>query len=384
MEELEDIYYPNNDYTTGDFYLDNFLEEESSNFNSVNTTEPEVEDLEDEDAEFDFSNELLYDLLNSEDYTELVDSYGAEGILQAGRNKVGNVHADITKLESGGRYDAFNKAGGGSGAVGKYQFRWNIWKDDIQRETGIDNIQDFLRNPEAQESFYNDYYVPKKVMPWVSQTKRHLNTNISNDQLIKLYHFRGPQGALNYLKGNVGNRPEEYNMSISGYTGIRPGSYLKNGGWVYAQLGTLNTAAAERNVNSYSSNFMPVNPPDDITSSVFQVKNLNLGAPTVAQNPILEDIEKKQNSQNSNLDKIGSIAANVAGGIQTGMGIATSIKDAKGKGISNALSGVSAIANTRLQREREQADLQNLYETLQTTYNDQVTDDLGQTRNIWT
>jgi hypothetical protein len=128
--------------------------------------------------------------------------------------------SDIVANESGGDYRALNLRGGGAGAVGKYQFRWNIWKDKIAATTGIKNREDFRNNPKAQEAFFNNYYIPNEVEPGISRIRKSTNTKLDNDKLFKLYHFRGEQGAIDYLNGKTGDKPESYNMSISRYTGI--------------------------------------------------------------------------------------------------------------------------------------------------------------------
>ena len=51
--------------------------------------------------------------------------------------------------------------------------------------------------------------------------ERRYKTGLPVDKLEKLVHFRGKQGAEDYLQGVVSDKPESYNMSISGYTGIK-------------------------------------------------------------------------------------------------------------------------------------------------------------------
>lgn len=131
-----------------------------------------------------------------------------------------NVTDAIVGLESGGNYKAFNPDGGGSGAVGKYQFRWDIWKDKIQKQTGVKSKEEFLNNPELQDAFYNNYYIPKEAIPAINRIKASTGVELDDNKLMKLYHFRGEQGAKDYLRGKVADKAESYNMSISKYTGI--------------------------------------------------------------------------------------------------------------------------------------------------------------------
>lgn len=131
---------------------------------------------------------------------------------------------DIVANESGGNYRAVNP---NSSAAGKYQFLWNTWKDKIKKVTGVNSKQEFLNNPDAQDSFYNDYYVPNELMPAVTRLKRR-GANLSTDQLAKLVHFRGEQGASDYLQGKIGDKPEAYNSSISKYIGKGQVGYMNS------------------------------------------------------------------------------------------------------------------------------------------------------------
>lgn len=123
----------------------------------------------------------------------------------------------LAAVESnGGNYKAFNPKGGGEGAVGKYQFRWNLWKDSIAKTTGIKDKNDFLNNPAAQEQFY-DYYERTTLQPQLRQIKRQFpDTNYDDIQLMKLLHFQGLKGVQNFLSGGS-NKPQSFNLSISDY-----------------------------------------------------------------------------------------------------------------------------------------------------------------------
>lgn len=132
--------------------------------------------------------------------------------------------SNIIQKESGGNYKAFNPAGGGEGAVGKYQFRWTLYKDKIRNFAGNKNLtkEQFMNSPELQDAFYEQYWIPNEIQPSIQKLKRNgLGKNLSDEQLASLVHFRGIQGAADYLTGKVGDKPESYNMSISKYIGSK-------------------------------------------------------------------------------------------------------------------------------------------------------------------
>lgn len=132
----------------------------------------------------------------------------------------GNLGSSIAAKESQGKYTAFNPKGGGAGAVGKYQFRWNVWKDSIQKVTGIKDKEQFRHSPAAQEKYYA-WYEKHVLAPEVKKLQPYNIKHLSNEQLGKLVHFRGAGGARKYLKGQVADKPESYNESISSYIGKR-------------------------------------------------------------------------------------------------------------------------------------------------------------------
>lgn len=121
---------------------------------------------------------------------------------------------DIVAKESGGNYAATNP---NSSAVGKYQFLWNTWGNKIKQFTGVNSKEEFLNNPQAQDAFYNEYYVPNEMYPAIERIKKRTATSLTDDKLAKLYHFRGEKGAIDYLTGKASNQPESYNMPTSEY-----------------------------------------------------------------------------------------------------------------------------------------------------------------------
>jgi hypothetical protein len=196
------------------------------------------EDYNEEEA--DLLNEYGYDDEEEEDLWSKFDSFDPEedflegfkiengsdeeNFVRMNSNKPTNFTSDIIKNESGGNYKAFNPAGGGEGAVGKYQFRWTTHKPTIRKFAGNPNLtkEQFMNSPELQDAFYEQYWIPNELEPSVQKIRRSgLGKNLSEDQLASLVHFRGSQGALDYLTGKTGDKPESYNMSISKYIGSK-------------------------------------------------------------------------------------------------------------------------------------------------------------------
>jgi hypothetical protein len=104
----------------------------------------------------------------------------------------------IAAQESSGRYDAYTSAGGGEGAVGKYQFRWTTHKGWIKDLTGVSSKEDFMKNPDAQEKAYA-YWDTNTLTPEATRIKEKLGLNVSLDDIKKQIHFAGPKGAYNFF-----------------------------------------------------------------------------------------------------------------------------------------------------------------------------------------
>jgi hypothetical protein len=148
---------------------------------------------------------------------------GVEGVtpmapytITAKSKNTSRLKSDISDIESGGKYSAFNSKGGGGGAVGKYQFRWNIWQDSIKKITGIKSKDQFLKSPQAQEKYFS-WYSKNYLKPQAEKLDKYNKEGLSMDQLEKLVHFRGAGDAKKYLQGKLADKPESYNMSISKY-----------------------------------------------------------------------------------------------------------------------------------------------------------------------
>lgn len=176
------------------------------------------------------------------------DSFiGPSGTPTGGSGNDGDVSRKIANQESdGGKYSAYNNKGGGSGAVGKYQFRWNIWKDSIQKVTGVKSKEEFMKSPQAQEKYFA-WYERTYLRPGAAKLQKYNKKNLDNDQLEQLIHFRGLGGAKKYLQGKLADKPESYNTPISKYIAKK-----QAGGPVVA----ANQAAQYNGLNNPSFNQM--------------------------------------------------------------------------------------------------------------------------------
>jgi len=200
--------FGNYDDNTG--YFEESIPENDTLNDTVNDTE-DVQDTSNETGEED-----MYSSVYPDENTDT--NIGGISPYIGGAHPGGNLSSQISAKESQGNYNAFNPAGGGEGAVGKYQFRWGQWKDSIMHVTGVKSKEQFRKNPAAQEKYF-EWFKQNQLLPGVQRIKRQgLNKQgLSDDQLAKLVHFRGEQGAIDYLKGKVSDKPEVYNTAISKY-----------------------------------------------------------------------------------------------------------------------------------------------------------------------
>jgi hypothetical protein len=200
----------------------------------------EQEEKEDEDIEeiSDWFTPDFKEVLESSRYRSRVFNFKNANTNNTRVESIGNSNSftdDIVRKESGGNYRAVNP---NSSATGKYQFLWGTrpgtgWQDEIKAFTGVRTKEEFLNNPEAQDKFYNEYYLPEELLPAVKRLKNK-GFNMDTDKLAKLVHFRGEKGALDYLTGKASNQPEAYNMKTSDYI-------KQTGGYNYAQAGVDNS-----------------------------------------------------------------------------------------------------------------------------------------------
>jgi hypothetical protein len=123
----------------------------------------------------------------------------------------------VAAHESSGDTTALNK---NSSAVGKYQFLWSKWGNDIKRVTGVDNESQFRGNPKAQDRFMN-FYTDKVISPAVQRLQPLADQyKLTPNELAKVIHFRGVDGAERALRNNqLNTKLEPYNPTINQYLG---------------------------------------------------------------------------------------------------------------------------------------------------------------------
>jgi len=235
MEDFE-IEYEDDDY------LSQFIDEEE-----VKKVEKIIQEEELEDEEIEEVSEWF-----TPDFKKALEESRYKTRSKTFKNS-GSFTDDIVSKESGGNYKATNP---NSSATGKYQFLWNTWGDKIADFTGVKSKQEFLNNPQAQDSFYNDYYLPQELLPAVKRLKSK-GFNLDTNTLAKLVHFRGEKGAYDYLTGKVGDKPESYNMSISQYI-KQTGGYAQTG-IKYNNLGQPYIEQEQFKVDN-SKGYIPTNP----------------------------------------------------------------------------------------------------------------------------
>lgn len=209
---MEDFELEDDELYEDDDYLSQFIDEEE-----VKKVGKIIEEEEKEDEDLNDVAEWF-----TPDFKEALEK--SRYSTRANTLKSKSFTDDIVSKESGGNYKATNPY---SSAAGKYQFLWNTWGNKIADFTGVQSKQEFLNNPQAQDKFYNEYYLPQELLPAVKRLKNK-GFNMDTDSLAKLVHFRGEKGAYDYLTGKVGDKPESYNMSISKYI-KQTGGYAQTG-----------------------------------------------------------------------------------------------------------------------------------------------------------
>lgn len=199
-------------------FLDNYIAQISKSADSDSDYIKDDSDdsfYEDVDDDLDTAQDTSEDDTSSEDEDDDNQSFIPEDDTAdyRGNGKQGTLSEQLSGLESGGNYNATNP---NSSATGKYQFLWSKWGDDIKRITGVRSQQQFLNSPQAQEEYYS-YYESNYLKPGVERVKKEVPNNLTDTQLAKLVHYRGEQGAVDYLTGELSDQPESYNQPISKY-----------------------------------------------------------------------------------------------------------------------------------------------------------------------
>ena len=238
--------------------------------------EEEYEEYDDDNFDLDENEDAYLEddeiiIPDDEDEEIIDDDYIYNKLAKRNRGRgnylTSSLANDIVANESGGNYQAYNPHGGGEGAVGKYQFRWTAHKDKIRRFAGNPKLskEEFMTSPQLQDGFYNEYWTPHELMPAVDRLKRK-GAKMSPTQLAKLVHFRGEQGALDYLQGKIGDKPESYNMSISKYIGKGQTGYLQPKKFNLGEEIDLPEIKPIK-VNNFNNQEMSINPNSDLNVS---------------------------------------------------------------------------------------------------------------------
>jgi hypothetical protein len=314
-----------------DDYLSQFIDEEEIKKVGKIIEEEELEDEEVEEVAEWFTPDFKQALEESR-YKTRSKSFRSSG----------SFTDDIIQKESGGNYKATNP---NSSAAGKYQFLWNTWGNKIADFTGVQSKQEFLNNPQAQDSFYNDYYLPQELLPAVKRLKSK-GFNMDTDTLAKLVHFRGEQGAYDYLTGRVGDKPENYNMSISQYI-KQTGGYAQTGGDNRLDFGNLEYLQSKR-FDGYS----PVNPQYQTIQNIKtpdEEPSPNTGEPI--SSVIMKGIQERDDLLSSGIDAFKQVNE-----------VKRDVKDFTARTISKGTSLANIALNSQeAKRKRlEQMDLQNM------------------------
>ena len=89
-----------------------------------------------------------------------------------------------------------------SSAIGKYQFVWNIHKNDIARVTGVKDPDAFRNNPQAQEKFM-DWFRDTQLLPQATQLKQRYQLPLSIGKVMAMIHLEGKAGLEKKIKAGT-------------------------------------------------------------------------------------------------------------------------------------------------------------------------------------
>ena len=100
------------------------------------------------------------------------------------------------------KYAGSYKATNGN-ALGKYQHMWSVHNKEIEKITGVNNKEDYLNNPKAQEKYQShllkQHYAAAKK--WLSKA-REIYPDITLDDLAMINHFQ-PATLVKFAQGRV-------------------------------------------------------------------------------------------------------------------------------------------------------------------------------------
>lgn len=160
-----------------------------------------------------------------------------QGIKQKESRAYSNPYIAISGIkENEAASKSFNELKGkaASSALGAYQFVWNIWKNDIKKQTGITDPDEFRANPTAQEEFM-DWYIQNDLMPKAVAAKQKYQMPFNVYQIMAGMHLEGegsekktsdgkPRGFIGkYINGqlNKGTKANNFtNASTEDYMSL--------------------------------------------------------------------------------------------------------------------------------------------------------------------
>jgi hypothetical protein len=125
-----------------------------------------------------------------------------------------SIRERLAQVESNNNPQAVNEK---SSAVGKHQFLWNTWGDEIREFSGEEELtkEDFAEDETLQDKFF-DHYQMKELAPQAQRLAKATGSQLPEDELQALIHFKGYGDALKILKG--GDDPTaEHNAPVSEY-----------------------------------------------------------------------------------------------------------------------------------------------------------------------
>jgi hypothetical protein len=209
------------------------------------------------------------------------------------------------------------KSKAASSGLGKYQFIWNIHKNDIKRVTGITKPDDFRYNPQAQEQFM-DWFRDTQLLPQATELKQKYNVPLSIEQLMAMVHLEGKGGLEKKIKAGT----LKTSTMANNFKNASPLDYASNftyGGKIYAQDGFnfsiwegdkttpgLNKADyTVDDLNFIAKNYFPnikFESNKQLQEAIIPYLNENFGGYQEYVKPITPNAYKKQNLPNSLYD----------------------------------------------------------------------------------
>ena len=122
-----------------------------------------------------------------------------------------------------------------SSAIGKYQFVWNIHKNDIARVTGVKDPDAFRNNPQAQEKFM-DWFRDTQLLPQATQLKQRYQLPLSIGKVMAMIHLEGKAGLEKKIKAGTLSASTMAN-NFKNASPLDYASQFKEGGKIYAEGG---------------------------------------------------------------------------------------------------------------------------------------------------